>query len=512
MLTVRASIAFLLSSMIVFGHSASLSAKEQEKKSDPAAKSKPAKPVTYDPITRITIHPKAIEENDIEKPLLPPYAEMSSGNAMLEYFRSLASEYTNQRQWNLEIEEKKAKWMVMPLDELPADEVRNASARSALFIMVDGARKTYADMGYLERIKKGGINTLLGEIQAFRDNNRNLRLFTRYDILQKRYDRALDLIRTGLAAPRHLSAQYGNINYLVAAAMANETVFSVHDWISRPDAPNLYWPLSQLPRPLLHSDKLMESELLLYDVGFGNHSADELKRIMPERQALDFLVSQIRLFVVDGVSFDTQNAPEWNEAASAFVEKIYPIAMESLKKAGRAESELKAMPKAQVSAIFHRQVALSQQRRFARWIQFDPWVAIREITREREAKASIDGLELSSLPKFEVKDQRYDVFTGQSSDKFALSITFTKARLETKLNVLSLVESLRDYAADHPELPESTDALTRYPLNLTDHFTGKPIRYRRIDATTATIEAGPPEGMPGVDLQNQLRYEIRLAK
>jgi hypothetical protein len=511
MLIVRASFVCLLTSLILNSHADVGFCQEPEKKPEPAAKSKPAQPVSDETTTRISIHPKAIEAKDLENPLLPPYAEMSSGNAMLEYFRAMASEYTDGRQWTPELEQKKMKWLVMPLDELKAEELRNGGA-TAVFIMVDGARKTYADMGYLERVKKGGANTLLGEIQAFRSNGRNLRLFTRSEILLKRYDKALDLIRAGLAAPRHLSAQYGNIIYLVANAMANETVASMHDWISRPDTMNLYWPLSQLPRPLLHTDKLMESELLLYDTGFGRHSADEHNRVMSEKQALDFIVSQIRLNVEEGVSFDTPNDPRLNEGTAAFVDKLYPIAFESLKKNGRAEMELKAMPKAQVCAIFHRQVALSQMRRYARWFQFDPWVAIREISRERESRATIYGVELATLPKFVVKDQKFEVFSGQADDTFGLTTTLTKARLETKLNVLSLIEMLRDYAADHPELPESTDALTRYPLNLTDQFTGKPIRYRRIDATTATIEAGPPEGMPGLDFLNQLRYEIRLAK
>jgi hypothetical protein len=510
MLPVRASKVSLALSLILHFLALGIPAQEPAKKPEQAEKSKPAQPAPPDKVVRITINPKAIEAKDLEKPLLPPYSEMSSGNAMLDYFRGMAHEYSGVRQWTRELEEKKVKWLEMPLDELKPDELRGGGA--AVYLMIDGSRKTYADMGYLERVKKGGANTLLGEISALRQTNRDLRLFTRSEILKKRYDKALDMLRAGLAAPRHLSAQYGNINFLVAAAMANETVATMHDWVSRPDTMNLYWPLTQLPRPLLHTDKLLEGELLIYENGIGSHSAAELKTVMTEKDALDFFLSQMRLFVVDGVSFDNPNGLDAIEGTRAYVEKLYPIAAENLKKAGVAEAELKAMPRAQVCAIFNRQVVLSEQRRFARWITFDPWVAIREIAREREAKTTLEGVELASLPKFKVNEKEIDVFTGQSVDKFALTTTLTKARLETKLNVLMLIEMLRDYAADHPELPESTDALTRYPLNLTDHFTGKPVRYRRIDATTATIEAGPPEGMPGVDLQNQLRYEIRLVK
>lgn len=511
MAPVRASKFILLTSLIVHGFAACIAAQEPAKKPEPLEKAKPAQPAPADKVIRITIHPKTIEANDIEKPLLPPVSEMSSGNAMLEYFRGMAYEYSGVRQWTRELEEKKARWLEAPLDELKPEELRTGGA-SSIFLMVDGSRKTYADMGYLERVKKGGANTLLGEISAIRQTNRDLRLFARSYILLKDYDKALDLIRAGLAAPRHLAAQSGNINHLVAASMANETVATMQDWISRPDTMNLYWPLTQLPRPLLHSDKLMESELLMYENGIGSHSAEELKRVMTEEQALDFFLSQMRLFVIDGVSFESPNGHNAIEGTRAYVEKLHSIATENLKKAGVAEAELKAMPKAQVCAIFHRWVVLSQQRRFARWITFDPWVAIREIGREREAKTTLEGVEIEKLPKFDVMDRQIDVFTGQTADKFALATTLTKARLETKLNVLMLIEMLRDYAVDHPELPESTDALTRYPANLTDHFTGKPVRYRRIDATTATIEAGPPEGMPGVDLQNQLRYEIHLAK
>ncbi|MBI1323579.1 hypothetical protein GC170_10395 [bacterium] len=507
---VRASKFILLTCLFVQGLAARTAAQEPAKKPEQLEKAKPAQPSPADKVIRITIHPKAIEAKDLEKPLLPPCAEMSSGNAMLDYFRGMSYEYSGVRQWTRELEEKKVKWLEMPLDELKPDELRGGGA--AVYLMIDGSRKTYADMGYLERVKKGGANTLLGEISALRQTNRDLRLFTRSEILKKRYDTALDMIRAGLAAPRHLSAQYGNINLLIAAAMANETVASMHDWVSRPDTMNLYWPLTQLPRPLLHTDKLLEGELLMYENGIGSHSAAELKTVMTEKDALDFFLSQMRLFVVDGVLFEAPNAPEWIDAVRPFVDKLHPLAVENLKKSGVAEAELNAMTKAQVCAIFHRQIFLSQMRRYGRWFPFDSWVAIREIGRERQSKTTLDGVDLVSLPKFEFEGKEIDVFNSELPDKFAMSITLTKARLETKLNVVSLIELLRDYAADHPELPESTDTLTRYPANLTDHFTGKPVRYRRIDATTATIEAGPPEGMPGVDLQNHLRYEIRLTK
>lgn len=511
MLTVRASFVCLLTSLILNSHADVGFGQEPEKKPEPAAKSKPAQPVSDETTTRISIHPKAIEAKDLENPLLPPYAEMSSGNAMLEYFRAMSYEYNGVRQWTSELIKKKNEWRTMPLHELPVEEVDAATNSSSLRILEDGARKTYADMALIDRIKRDGVHTLLGEVSALRESVRELILQARIRIAKDKFDAAMQAIRTCFAVARHLSDQIGNINFLVATALANETIASVHDWVSRPDAPNLYWPLTQLPRPLLQCDKLLESELLLNDSSVGTHSAEDLKRVMSEKDALDYFSRQNRLFIVRNISFDASNDPEAIAAIRAYVEKLYPIAAEFMKKKGVPEAELKAMPKAQLCAMFQREIAYSQIRRYARWIPFDPWVAIRQISRDREENPGFDGVELASLPKFQFKGEDFDVFASQA-DKYALTITFMKARLETKINVLALIEMLRDYAVDHPELPESTDALTRYPLNLTDQFTGNPIRYRRIDATTATIEAGPPEGMPGLDFLNQLRYEIRLAK
>jgi hypothetical protein len=520
MLSSRPSIVCLLSALILQLNFPAANAQEADKKAEPAAKAVVAKKPEIPPVVKITIHPKAIEEKDIEKTLLPPYAEMSSGNAMLEYFRSLSSEYTSQRSWSREVEEKKLEWMAMPLDKMPKEEVRDASGRAALWIMKDGARKTYADMGYLERIKKGGANTLLGEMQSLRENLKNVRLYSRYLIAEKKYDDALDMIRTGFAAPRHLSQQPGNIIYLIAGASATQSIDSLHDWIAQPETSNLYWPLSQLPRPFLPTDKLMESELLLYDRVDDKHTAADLQRTMTENEAVVFFGNQVGIFISASVGYyeypfideHMKDLKERLDAVNDFAEKLYPIAFESLQKAGRSESELKGMPKTQVCAIYHRWILTSQLRRCARWVQVEPWIAIREIAKERTVKTAIDGREIDSLPKFVIKNNTPDGFWNAGNHESVLSIKLGQARIENKLNVVSVIESLRDYAVDHPELPESLDALNRYPLNLTDHFTGKSIRYRRIDATTAVIETGPPEGMPGVDYYNQLRYEIRLAK
>lgn len=480
------------------------SAQQAGKSSDPATQSKVSSSSTGETFVPLTIRPQAIVDSDLDLLLIPPLHEMSDGNAMLDYFRAMAFEYDGSRRWTSELMSKKSEWMKLPLDEIPLDEILGYTPSGAIPILEEGARKSYADMGLLARIHREGIETPLGEISALREVSKDLLLHTRVRIARDRFDSALRTIRTGFALARHLSGQSFAINYLVSTAMANQMISSLHDWNSRPGAPNLYWPLMHLPRPLLQADRIRESEALFVRLPVAPNDP------MSAEKALTAYASWIRTQLPTEAYSVDPSSDEWKSAVSRFVESYFPIAVKALARQGSPSPEvMKPMPKEQVCLIAHHQHWNSQFRNITRWIAFDSWVTFDRVGIEREkSKAAHDP----DLPKFAWKENSFDAFSSDQPVQFAVSMTTAKARVETQLEILILIERLRDLAAHNGELPDKIEPEASLPVKLLDHFTGEPIRYRRIDATTARIEAGPPPGMPGVNGANQLRYEIRLAK
>src|SRR5438270_7314564 len=78
-------------------------------------------------------------------------------------------------------------------------------------------------------------------------------------------DEAVRTLETGLAFARHVAEGPFLINDLVGIAVANSMLERVDELIARPDAPNLYWALSTLPRPLIGVRESSENEIKLIE-------------------------------------------------------------------------------------------------------------------------------------------------------------------------------------------------------------------------------------------------------
>src|SRR5260370_318240 len=88
---------------------------------------------------------------------------------------------------------------------------------------------------------------------------------------------AVHTIQTGLALAKQTGEQPTLINYLVGAAIAQIVLRQVDDFVQQPKAPNLYWALTDLPRPLIDQRKAFEGQRLwVYGMfpGIGESLAD----------------------------------------------------------------------------------------------------------------------------------------------------------------------------------------------------------------------------------------------
>ncbi len=71
----------------------------------------------------------------------------------------------------------------------------------------------------------------------------------RAEIAQGRFDDAIRTAKTFFAMSRHLGQHPTLVGDLVGLAIAAVTIDLLDKMLDQPDCPNLYWALTNLPRP-----------------------------------------------------------------------------------------------------------------------------------------------------------------------------------------------------------------------------------------------------------------------
>jgi hypothetical protein len=435
--------------------------------------------------------------------LLPQLHEMTPGNAAGRYKQAIETlKKVRKATGDGGPEGELETWLDLPAAELPRGQARKLLDRyPEVFRLADqAARSEYCDWGFGERLRQKGIFTLLPELQEMRDLARLLALRARLEILEGHTDRALRALQTGFAAAKHIGETPTLISYLVGVAMATVTARELELLLSQPGAPNLYWALTDLPRPFIDIRKPMEGERIgIYGTFPGlvevmnNPDAPPLK---PEqiKVGVDLLVKEFNV----GKDFPTR------AAIAVWVRTKHPAAKEALVAAGWPRDKVEKMSHMQV-ALLH---ALQQYDRLldemVKWRNFPYVEALKGFDQaERQLKEAkvkalspsgdVPGIPLAPLLLPAVQK----VFAAH-------------ARINRRLAALRCVEAVRLYAAAHGgKLPATLADIKEVPIP-TDPYLGKPFVYRRGDGM-ATLE-GPPPPAEKANAGNALVYELTLKK
>jgi hypothetical protein len=107
-----------------------------------------------------------------------------------------------------------------------------------------------------------------------------LGLQARLDIAQKKYDRAIHTVQTGVGMARHIAEGPTLIHSLVGTAVGALVLKEAEYLIQAPDSPNLYWALEGLPKPLVNPTKQMEDEI----ANIESHYPDPATRMAKKRE------------------------------------------------------------------------------------------------------------------------------------------------------------------------------------------------------------------------------------
>ncbi len=454
-----------------------------------------------EPPRKLILRPAAAPARALKYRLLPELAEQTHGDAVPHYQRAskLWKQLTpapgeEHGRWA----ERAEAWLKVPPPELPRDEVREyLKPLGELFEAVEaGARCEYCNDDLAARIRKEGIGTLMPEVQDARGFVRLLALRARLELADGKVADAVRTLRHGFALARHVGQGPTLINGLVGVAIATVLADQLEAVLRHPEAPNLYFALTDLPRPFLDFRKPLQGERLF---AYGNfpgliESADpKAPRPAP---------AQIKRWAETVV-----RSGEFGRFGSQIILAAQLLAKHETSKRALLDD---GWPHDKVEAMPHLQVALLHS-----FLEYD--------------RHYDDIAKYASLPHWEaypwfqeadkkLRDSRADADRRRDAPLLPIAqlllpatqkVLIARVRLDRRIAVLRCVEAVRLYAAAHGgKLPASLADVKEVPVPV-DPVTGKPFGYKLADGK-ATLTSPP---IPGTgDHRTALAYELELKR
>jgi hypothetical protein len=455
----------------------------------------PALAQAQDPslVTPLTVQPAREPTPALRYHLMPDLSETTPGNAALLYYRSFSPEWMTHMK--PEVAKKLDAWSEKQT-RVPPEEFRWVLTASALKEIDRAARREYCEWEMTPRLRKEGIGLLLPDVQAFRGFARVLQLRARFQILDGKHDDAAYTFQTGFKLAHDISNAPTLIQSLVGNALAAIFLKEVEEWIQTPGAPNLYWALTDLPRPFISLRKPLQGERLFLESVFPG-----LRETIAKRRVLSAAEAEKMIAPLAGLARDLNvklSEVSGRLALAALAAKTYPTAQRALLAQGWTKEQLEAMTVLQTFMLHELLVYDSLYDDFVKWSSLPYW-------QSRPGLARVNG---------RLRATKGDLGLGGILAGLLLpavdKVHFATVRLQRRIDALRIVEALRLHAALHDgKLPEKLSDITDVPIP-PDPASGKSFDYK-LDGGKATLTAPAPAGEKP-NQSNFLRYEITLKK
>lgn len=443
-----------------------------------AAVAQDAKPKAKGEVVRLEVSAAAVPDPALRYTFLTPVAEQIVGPAAPLYLNGIAQlpERVTVGGKEQDFSELLSDEGQKPLAELKKADLSTVLIQSAAMDMFwYGSRRTRADWG--ATIREQGFEALLPYLNRIRFASNYLvvhgrdRLATDGDV-----SGALRDARIIFSMANHLREDAVVIQALVGMGVARGGLhYLVEEVIQQPGAPNLYWALANLPRPMYDMREAMGWERAAIRASLGplrgGRSPEELSPGEWEQVTRDFS----RMLLSASAQ---RNDPRQQVASTAFAVVFYPKAKQILIDAGQTPEAVGAMPAAQVlgTALLRSYDHWADE--MAKWSGLPYWQAAPH---------------LAALDKALADAKAKDPFNPTLSLVVTLDRTYkTEALLDRHVALVQTVEAIRAYAAGHDgAVPPSLDQLTDMPAPL-DPMTGKAFEYSKTDDRTAEVSSPVP--------------------
>ncbi len=415
--------------------------------------------------------------------LLPDPREQQPGNAAALYYRTEAMFVENSALLKELREAHWYEWQKTPLKDLPLKEMEQGlqRARHLLREMELAARQKGCDWNTFGR--EEGIGTLLPDVQGFRMLAHVLAVKARLHIARKEYDEAIRALRIGYALGQNLGKGPFLIQLLVGVAVVADMGEQLQTLIQQPDAPNLYWALRTLPRPMFdpktalleETDMVERTWPFLKRVDQGILSVEDIQAGMAQldRMMQDFGVRQPALK---------------NATRAAAVVALHGPARAWLLDNGYSKERVTAMNPIQAVALaYYKQYRLAHEE----WLT---WALAGESARQPGMKAARDranaaGMVLDRVFFGNLLNALFDGGFVAALDNIQDAIL----RSERRHVGLATLEALRMHAAvNGGKWPERLADIKVVPVPV-DPVTHQPWEYKR-EGEVVTLTSPLAEG------------------
>jgi hypothetical protein len=437
--------------------------------------------------------PLTVDAADVPRPalrysLFHDVYDQVPGNAALAYARATRLMIQN-AEWT-EHANQIAQWLNLSLDQFPVQEATAllAQHRPALDQVMKASLHEHCD--WQIPIRREGSAALLPHLSEMRSAARLLALDIRLSIREGRLDDAIEQLRAGLTMARHVGDDL-LISGLVGAAITQQMIATIEDFIQQPGAPNLYWALSDLPPASLNiwRASLWERSFLyvhlpvLREIGQRPITAADLQQALVEFQNLGGSTPS-----VDPVADDKAAL-----SIAAMGWATYPVARRGLARQGMTAQQLDNLGAPEVLVRYVGEGYRQQRDELFKWFAF-PYPQAREGLAQAHAEF------VQAIERDPIENMLVGIFLpaiGRAADRFA--------EVDRQFAVLRCIEAIRFHAAqDDQQLPASLDAIQSLPIP-PDPMTGLPFLYR-LEGPTAILQAPP---VPGEDRKPKI-YEITI--
>ena len=450
-------------------------------------------------VISLTVHPALPPRQPLQYRLLLPLPQQISGDAIPDYARAflLWQERKNglsdeaSRQLTKLRNDVAGSWMTGPIEKFPKKQAKDILEKFSLATECAerASRQARCDWGPPPQPNYTNVNLI--EAFYFRNLARLFALRARLQIAEKNYAEACESLQVGYSMARHVAKQPFMVSTMAGASITEMMDEQLLSLCQQPDAPNLYWSIAALPRPIIDMRKSLECE---YDCLYL--SAPLLRKV----RQLQCSPAQWKL-TLRAVLMQLAPAGVSDHELDAAVKKIMafpPEAKLALLETGYSKEEIAAMPPAQIALLSIVEVYDHLRDDIYKWGCLPYCQACDKL------------LEMGEL-EFNNKDAQGRVVMNPGSLESYFPSPYhvacmlgVSARADRRLATLMCIEALRLYAATHDgRLPKSLDEIDEAPCPI-NPLTGKPFGYC-VEDGTAIIDADDREF-------NDVEYHVRLAE
>ena len=445
----------------------------------------------------------ALRAADVPRPALryrfqTSFIEESQGNAAPLLLKAMFE--LDERRFSQDRHREMERWLAKPLSDLTKDDEERMGEYGRLPASLEQAvRRRHCDWG-LPFADTRFVDMLLPEVSKARDLGKWVAIHARLQMSRGEIDKALGSLRTGFTLARHTNAGETLINALVAGLIVELQCRQIESLVELPGAPNLYWALTELPRPIVPLWPALHIESATpYYLFSSLKDAPNLETLTREQgdRLLHGLIAEFsesyKFMGLEGQPTLEQKAWMNRATATAMVMANAGAARKEMLGRGWSEAKLDELSTSQMLLIHTmRTYEESHDELFkaARLPYHEAAASIERASKDLAAARQREALPLAStlLPAFN-------------------RVFATVARTQQHIDLLRCVEAVRLYAAKHDgRLPARLEEISEVPLPI-DPVSGKPFVYK-VEGDVATLEGAAAEASG----KARRVYRLRIAK